>query len=112
MVCSYATRMGIEVGETQVLVCVLPLLNRQYTYGSQGKMTLEKVWSDIRVYYPLQTIVRDLKLYNSDFTQFTNVEDVFKVDSPVFMISTIYYGSLGTVVDPTTVKQCGRIKSK
>lgn len=104
--------MGIDVGETQVLVCVLPLLNRSYTFGNQGKMTLQKVWSDNRVYYPLQTIVRDLKVHNSDFTQFTNVEDVFKIDSPVFMISTVYYGSLGMVVDPTSVKQCGRIRSK
>lgn len=103
--------MGIEVGDTKVLVCVLPLLNRRYTFGNFGKMTLEKSWSDIRVFYPLQTIVRDLKLHNSEFTQFTHVEEVFKVDTPVFMISTIYYGSLGLVVDPSPVKVCGRIKS-
>lgn len=103
--------MGIDVGDVHVLVCVEPLVNRQYIFGHQGKMTLDKVWSNIRVYYPLQTIVRELNVHNPDFVQYTHVEDVFAPNSTVFMVSTMYYGSKGLVVDPSPVKTCGRIKS-
>lgn len=102
--------MGIDVGAIEVLVIAKPLVNRQYIFGAQGKMTLEKVWSEITFYYPLQTIVEDITIHNPAFVQYKQVEDIFVKDSIVFMVSTIYYGSKGYVVDPKPVKTCGRIK--
>ena len=103
--------MGIDVNTINVLVIAQPLLSRQYVYGSHGKMTLEKVWSDHYTYYALQTIVTDINVHNPSFVQYQRVEDVFVKDAVVFMVSTMYYGSEGVVVDPTPVKTCGRIKS-
>lgn len=110
---SYNVRMGIEVGETKILVCVVPLLHRRYVYGHPNRMTLEKVWSNnIFAPYPLQTIVRDLRVNAPNFHEFTTVEEIFKPKKAVFMISTIYYGSMGEVIDASKIKDCGRIQSK
>lgn len=101
--------MGIDVGDVEYLVCVQPLVERKYVFGEQGKMTLQKVWSDVRVFYPLQTIVRDIKMHTAEMAEQTHVRDVFRKNTRVFMISTLYYGSSGIVVDPSLVETSGRI---
>lgn len=101
--------MGINVGDVDVLVRVRPLTERRYVFGDKGKMTLEKIWSSIDAYYPLQTIIREIKMHSAEIAEQTHVRDVFHKNARVFMVSTIYYGSSGIVVDPSLVETCGRI---
>lgn len=104
--------MGIDVGETTILVTVKPLLHRRYVFGHSNRMTLEKVWTEhVLASYPLQTIVRDLRVHAPNFVEYTTVEEVFRPLKNIFIISTVYYGSMGTVEDPSTMKNDGRIKS-
>lgn len=101
--------MGIDVGDVDTLVCVRPLTERRYVFGEKGKMTLEKIWSNVDAYYPIQTIIRDVKMHSAEIAEKTHVCDVFHKNARVFMVSTIYYGSSGIVVDPSLVETCGRI---
>lgn len=101
--------MGIEVGDVDILVRVRPLAEQKYVFGEKGKMTLQKIWSTIDAYYPIQTIIRDIKMHSAEIAEQTHVCEVFKKKSRVFMVSTIYYGSSGIVVDPSLVESCGRI---
>lgn len=103
-------RMGIDLGDIQILVCVAPLRNREYTFGPHGKMALNKMWGEPPVFYPIQSIVRDIAVHDPHYVKHRNVVDIFTVGSRVFMADTIYVGSMGVVTDPTPVKECGRIK--
>lgn len=101
--------MGIDVGDVDTLVCARPLVERKYVFGEKGKMTLEKIWSSVDAFYPIQTIVRDIKVHSAELAEQTHVCDVFHKNARVFMVSTMYYGSSGIVVDPSLVETCGRI---
>lgn len=107
---SYMNRMGIDLGEITILVCVAPLRNREYTYGPHGKMVLNKMWGEPPVFYPIQSIVQDIAVHDPHYVKHKNVVDIFTVGSKVFMADTIYVGSMGVVTDPMPVKECGRIK--
>jgi hypothetical protein len=39
---SYANRMGVEIGETDILVHAATMIGRKYVYGLTGKITVEK----------------------------------------------------------------------
>lgn len=107
---SHTSRMGIDFGDITFLLHVQPVINREYLYGAQGKMTLSKIYDNIAVPYPVQGVVRGIVVHQGECVQYKNVEDIFSVNSTVFMISTVYYGCRGTVIDPSLVKSCGRIK--
>lgn len=101
--------MGIDIGEVDTLVCARPLSEQKYVFGEKGKMTLQKIWSNVDAYYPLQTIIRDIQMHTSEIAEQTHVCEVFHKNARVFMVSTMYYGSSGIVVDPSLVETCGRI---
>lgn len=103
--------MGIDIGRTRVLVCAQPLRERKYTFEKGARMTLSKVYSDVHVYYALQTIVQNVDMQFGSATQQTSVHDVFVVNSTVFMAgNNLYYGAQGRVVELGDVTQSGRIR--
>uniref|UniRef100_A0A6B2E5W8 5'-3' exoribonuclease 1 n=1 Tax=Phlebotomus kandelakii TaxID=1109342 RepID=A0A6B2E5W8_9DIPT len=103
-------RLGIEIGETSKLVHVLPIESRDYVFGSQGVMTLKKLWSKVEQAFPLQAIVKDLTVHNHDFMQFKTVDEVFPIGSTIFLLSTPQYGCRGEVIDTSTVAKNERIR--
>lgn len=106
----FMSRVGIDVGAVTSLVHVFPIIGREYIFGSEGRMTLTKSWGNIEAVYPLQMIVKDIAMHESKFVRYKQVEEVFTSGSQIFMLTTPYYGSKGSVVDPMLVKTCGRIK--
>lgn len=102
--------MGIDFGNITYLLHVCPVVNREYVFGAQGKMTLTKAYDTLSVPYPIQGAVKGIVVHQGNCVQYKNVEDIFVENSIVFMISTVYYGCQGTVIDPSLVKSCGRIK--
>ena len=39
---SYLNRMGVDIGETNILVHTAAMIGRKYSFGLTGKITLEK----------------------------------------------------------------------
>lgn len=104
------TRMGIDFENITYILHVCPVVNREYVFSAQGKMTLEKKYDTMEIPYPIQAAVKGIVVQQGNCAQFKNVEDVFVKNSTVFMISTVYYGCQGIVLDPSLVHSCGRIK--
>jgi len=44
---SYLNRMGVDIGETNILVHAAPMIGRKYIFGLMGKITMEKQVIDI-----------------------------------------------------------------
>lgn len=102
--------MGIDLGEVNQLVHVLPLKNKEYIVDSQGQnqIFLQKNWSQIEIVVAPHAIVQNLDVQCPEADRVKSVEEVFKVNSVVFMINNTYYGSQGTVVEP--ILKHGRLK--
>lgn len=94
---SHKSRLGIELGDVEVIVHACPIMGRQYVYGAQGKMTLEKQWNENPIAVPYQVVVDDLTVHNQDFIQFTSITDVYKPKSVCFMLGHPHYGAFGEV---------------
>lgn len=104
--------MGIDLGEITQLFHVHPLLNREYVSvtETEGKFTLAKKWSKVSLAVAPQTIVENIKVHKRALAEYRSFEEVFTRNSTVFMMNNVYYGSQGTIVDPTI--RSARLKSK
>ncbi|CAH2012828.1 unnamed protein product [Acanthoscelides obtectus] len=106
----YQRRLGIDVGDTKVLVQVQVLIGRKYMFTPNGRLTLEKQFAQNTSEYPLQTVVFNIPHYDSGMSTFRDVEQVFPVDSICFTITNPYYGSYGVIQDSSLCARSGRIK--
>nr|CAI5865767.1 unnamed protein product [Callosobruchus analis] len=106
----YQRRLGIDVGETKVLVHVQVMTGRKYMFTPNGRLTLEKQFASNTSNYPLQTVVFNIPSYDSGMSLYRDVEQVFPKDSICFTMTNPYYGSLGVVQDSNLCAQTGRIK--
>ncbi|XP_018578700.1 5'-3' exoribonuclease 1-like, partial [Anoplophora glabripennis] len=106
----YHNRMGIEVGETNVLVHVQVMTGRRYAFSQNGRINLEKVFTSNIAYYPLQSIVSDISTYDSYHSTFRSIHDVFPLGSTCFILTNLYYGSQGIVQDSKEALKNGRVK--
>lgn len=87
--------MGIDVGDTKVLVHVKLLTGRKYVFT--GKPAFEKQFSSEIANYPLQSVVYNISAYDEFENDDRAVEDIFSVNSTCFTITNPYYGSQGVV---------------
>lgn len=102
--------MGIDLGEITQLFHVYPLLNREYVHTTEGTFTLAKNWSKISLAVAPKTIVENIRVHRRALAEQRSIETVFTRNSTVFMMNNVYYGSQGTVIDPTV--RNGRLKSE
>ncbi|XP_051172121.1 5'-3' exoribonuclease 1 isoform X3 [Leptopilina boulardi] len=106
----HKVRLGIDVGNIDILVHVRLIVGRKYIFGSQGKLTLEKEWSDFESPYAYQVTLKDINVHNKSFVQYTSVSDVFKPKSVCFMLGHPHYGAMGEVNDPGVDLKTRRVK--
>ncbi|XP_060690490.1 5'-3' exoribonuclease 1 isoform X1 [Hemiscyllium ocellatum] len=106
----YHKRKGILINETSVLVYAQLLTGRRYVFGHDGEVTLEKEWSKQVLPFAHQTIVRNLKSFDSSFSHFSSLDELFPPRIKVFMMGTPYYGCMGEVQDSSDVVKDGRIR--
>ncbi|XP_038673078.1 5'-3' exoribonuclease 1 isoform X3 [Scyliorhinus canicula] len=106
----YHKRKGILINETSVLVYAQLLTGRRYVFGHNGEVTLEKEWSKQVLPFAHQTIVRNLKSFDSSFSHFSSLDELFPPRIKVFMLGTPYYGCIGKVQDSSDVIKDGRIR--
>lgn len=93
----YKDRMGIIVGEIDIMVHVKLMTGRKCFFTTQGRITYEKQWSSAIYPFPLQTIVNNISSYNALDVPYKNVEELFPVGSSCFMLGQPHYGCMGKV---------------
>jgi len=91
------SRLGIDIGDTDVLLYARSFLGNQYVFDAQGKVTIEKQWNDYPVAYAYQTIVKDIFIYSKKLPVFETMHDIFIPGTFCFMLGHPYYGAMGEV---------------
>uniref|UniRef100_A0A1I8N9Q4 5'-3' exoribonuclease 1 n=1 Tax=Musca domestica TaxID=7370 RepID=A0A1I8N9Q4_MUSDO len=104
------TRMGIEYPDLSVLVHVCTYIGSSYICGSQGKVTLNEMWSPTTTAYPAHGVVSQIAVQNTLSNQVKKIEQLFPENSRIFFVGNPYYGSEGVVMNPLLVYECGRLK--
>jgi len=91
------SRLGIDIGDTDVLLYARSFLGNQYVFDAQGKVTIKKQWNDYPVAYAYQTIVKDIFIYSKKLPVFETMHDIFIPGTFCFMLGHPYYGAMGEV---------------
>lgn len=91
------SRLGIDVGDTNVLLYARTYLGNRYVFGVQGKVTIEKQWNDYPMAYAYQTIVKDISVYSKKLPVYKTMHDIFIPGTFCFMLGHPYYGAMGEV---------------
>lgn len=104
--------MGIEFPDYSVLVHVRTYIGSSYICGSQGKVTVNEVWSQSTTAYPAHGVVSQITVHNSVKNQHKKIEQLFPENSKIFFVGNPYYGSEGVVMNPMLVYECGRLKGR
>ncbi len=95
----YKERWGVIVGEPQIILHVYPLTGRKYVHGIKGKVTLEKQWSTVPMLCPIQTVVKDIAIFDQSFQQYKTVDQIYPKGAKCFLIDNPYYGAMAKVID-------------
>uniref|UniRef100_A0A8C6S1N2 5'-3' exoribonuclease 1 n=1 Tax=Nannospalax galili TaxID=1026970 RepID=A0A8C6S1N2_NANGA len=106
----YLRRKGIIINETSAVVYAELLTGRKYQINQNGEVHLEKQWSKQVLPFVYQTIVKDIRTFDSRFSNIKTLDDLFPSRSMVFMLGTPYYGCTGEVQDSGDVITEGRIR--
>ncbi|XP_003942619.1 5'-3' exoribonuclease 1 isoform X6 [Saimiri boliviensis] len=106
----YLRRKGIIINETSAVVYGQLLTGRKYQINQNGEVRLEKQWSKQVVPFVYQTVVKDIRAFDSRFSNIKTLDDLFPLRSMVFMLGTPYYGCTGEVQDSGDVITEGRIR--
>uniref|UniRef100_A0A8C7IW42 5'-3' exoribonuclease 1 n=1 Tax=Oncorhynchus kisutch TaxID=8019 RepID=A0A8C7IW42_ONCKI len=105
----FSKRKGIVVNETAVVLYAQLLTGRKYVPGQSGQVHLEKQWSKQIMPFAYQTIVKDIKAFDSSSTRFQTLEELFPPTTTVFMVGNPYYGAMGEVQESSDVIKEGRV---
>ncbi|XP_058517368.1 5'-3' exoribonuclease 1 isoform X3 [Ochotona princeps] len=106
----YLRRKGIIINETSAVVHAQLLTGRKYQISQNGDVRLEKQWSKQVLPFVYQTVVKDIRAFDSRFSGIKTLDDLFPPGSMVFMLGTPYYGCTGEVQDSSDVITEGRIR--
>ncbi|XP_053774489.1 5'-3' exoribonuclease 1 isoform X1 [Desmodus rotundus] len=106
----YLRRKGIIINETSAVVYAQLLTGRKYQINQNGEVHLEKQWSKQVLPFVYQAIVKDIRAFDSRFSNIKTLDDLFPPRSMVFMLGTPYYGCAGEVQDSGDVITEGRIR--
>ncbi|KAK7867257.1 hypothetical protein R5R35_000245 [Gryllus longicercus] len=107
----YMNRLGVDIGTTGILLQCLPIVGRQFAFGKQGRITLDKHWSKTASAFALQATVKEISVHDPSFAEFSSVEEVFPVGTRVFLLGLPHYGYMGEVRDyEEGAQRSGRVK--
>ncbi|XP_077080595.1 5'-3' exoribonuclease 1 isoform X2 [Siphateles boraxobius] len=106
----FSRRKGIVIKETEVVVYAQLLTGRKYVIGQNGTVHLEKQFAKQVLPFPYQTIVKDIKTFDSSLARFKTLEELFPLGTAVFMVGNPYYGAMGDVQDSSDVISEGRVR--
>lgn len=98
---AYRERRGIYIGDsTKIIVSALPITGREYIPSASGVLTLEKQWAKMPMICPLQTVVKNIAVYDPAGVQkFKSVEDIYPVGAKCFALTPLFYGCPAEVIE-------------
>ncbi|KFB52046.1 AGAP004430-PA-like protein [Anopheles sinensis] len=91
-------RLALNVGPIKQLVYVRTCVGSEYVL-KDNTFILNRLWNNIDVAYPAQTIVCDLKDVMKSLKPYLEIEEMFPLQSVVFLRGTEDYGSMGHVAE-------------
>ncbi|KAL1453826.1 hypothetical protein WDU94_010137 [Cyamophila willieti] len=97
----YYTKLGVNIGNTDVLVYGQPVEGRKYFYGAHGKVTQQKTYIRTTNTYAFQTAVLNIQ-QQRDSLEFKTIDQIFYNGCQCYNLSNPHYGSEGYVI--STVK--------
>ncbi|XP_061221246.1 5'-3' exoribonuclease 1 isoform X1 [Neopsephotus bourkii] len=106
----YQRRKGIIIHETSIVVYAQLLTGNRYQLKQNGEVYLEKQWSKQVLPFVYQTVVKDIKAFDSHFSNIKTLDDLFPPGSTAFMLGSPYYGCMGEVQDSHDVITEGRVR--
>ncbi|XP_041954750.1 5'-3' exoribonuclease 1 isoform X1 [Alosa sapidissima] len=106
----FGKRKGVVINETVVVLYAQLLTGRKYVPDQDGKVHLEKQWAKQVLPHPYQTIVKDIKAFDSSTSCFKTLDELFPPAITVFMVGSPYYGAMGEVQDSSDVISEGRVR--
>ncbi|XP_063074870.1 5'-3' exoribonuclease 1 isoform X2 [Engraulis encrasicolus] len=106
----FSKSKGVMINETEVVLYTQLLTGRKYTPTPDGKVHLEKQWSKQILPHAYQTVVKDIKAFDSSTTRFKTLEELYPPGITVFMVGNPYYGAMGEVQDSSDVINEGRVR--
>ncbi|XP_057341540.1 5'-3' exoribonuclease 1 isoform X1 [Microplitis mediator] len=107
---AYKSRFGIDIGKTTMIIHACPISGRRYILSNQGRLSLEKEWSNYPFCYAYQTTVRDIEVEQEGFITHKNISDIYVPKSICFMLGHPHYGAMGEVIPPGINPKTGRVK--
>ncbi|XP_063772070.1 5'-3' exoribonuclease 1 isoform X2 [Pseudophryne corroboree] len=106
----YQRRKGVIINETSVVLSAQLLTGRRYQITQNGEVCLEKQWSKQVLPFVYQAVVKDITAFESGFSKFKTLSDLFSPGITVFMLGIPYYGCMGEVQDSSDVLNENRIR--
>ncbi|XP_071874436.1 5'-3' exoribonuclease pacman isoform X1 [Bombus fervidus] len=106
----YKDNFGVDIGDTKFLVHIRLLVGKKYIFNAQGKVNIEKHWTEMQTCYAYQTIVKNITTYCNNVQSYKTVSDIFEPNTVCFMLAHPYYGAMGKVHESAVCKKSGRIK--
>ncbi|WAR13812.1 XRN1-like protein, partial [Mya arenaria] len=95
----YRDRLGVEVGQTHILLRALPITGRKYIIDSNERITMEKQFGANPVTFALQATVKEITLvHEPGFGKVTTLSEYMPVKAQVFMLGWPHYGCQGEVL--------------
>lgn len=106
----YQRRKGVIINDTSVVIYAQLLAGRRYQLSQNGDVVLEKQWSKQVLPFVYQAVVKDIIAFESGFSHFKTLGELFSTGSVVFMLGNPYYGCMGEVQDSSDVLSENRIR--
>ncbi|XP_036149459.1 5'-3' exoribonuclease 1 isoform X2 [Monomorium pharaonis] len=106
----HMSRLGIDIGDTEILLYTRSFLGNKYVFDAQGKVSVEKQWNVYSAVYAYQTVVRDISVYSKELPVFETMHDIFIPTTFCFMLGHPYYGAMGEVMQNKDSSKSRRIK--
>ncbi|CAI9569411.1 unnamed protein product [Staurois parvus] len=106
----YQRRKGVVINDTSVLLYAQLLTGRRYQITQNGEVYLEKQWSKQVLPFVYQAVVKDITAFDSGFSHFKTLGELYSPGSTVFMLGIPYYGSMGEVQDSSDVLSENRVR--
>ncbi|CAM9801963.1 unnamed protein product [Lampetra planeri] len=106
----YMNRKGVVVATSGCVLYAHPLVSRRYVFTQRGCATLQRQWAANASPFMLHTSLKDICTPEVAASHSKTLEEIFPLNSTVFMLGTPHYGCQGEILDSSDIIPEGRIR--
>nr|XP_032816417.1 5'-3' exoribonuclease 1 isoform X2 [Petromyzon marinus] len=106
----YMNRKGVVVATSGCVLYAHPLVSRRYVFTQRGCATLQRQWAANASPFMLHTSLKDICTPEVAASHSKTLEEIFPLNSTVFMLGTPHYGCQGEILDSSDIIREGRIR--